>query len=77
MSRARYNVARAICFYQKLTPLGRGLLRPGAGFAGSLVQERHERIHSVIDDDPALQQRVVAEVCALTRVTGAPSVTAA
>lgn len=56
------NVARAICFYQKLTPLGRGTLRAGAGFTGTLVQERHERIHSRLDDDPALQARVLAEV---------------
>lgn len=59
------NVARALCFYQKITPLGRGVLRPAPGFTGALIQERHERIHSRIDDDPALQARVVAEVARL------------
>ncbi|KAB2885921.1 MAG: hypothetical protein F9K38_01740 [Pseudorhodoplanes sp.] len=56
------NVARAICFYQNLTPLGRGRLRAAPGFAGQLVQELHDRIHSRIDDDPALHARVLAEV---------------
>lgn len=56
------NVGRAICFYQKMTPLGRGTLRTGAGFTGALIQERHDRIHSRLDDDPVLQARVVAEV---------------
>lgn len=59
------NVARALCFYQKITPLGRGVLRPGPGFNGALIQERHDRIHSRLDDDPALQARVVAEVARL------------
>jgi len=61
------NVARALCFYQKITPLGRGVLRPGPGFSGALIQERHDRIHSRLDDDPALQARVVAEVEKLLR----------
>jgi pimeloyl-ACP methyl ester carboxylesterase len=61
------NVARALCFYQKITPLGRGVLRAGPGFAGEMIQERHARIHSRIDDDPALQARVVAEVERLKR----------
>jgi hypothetical protein len=65
------NVGRAICFYQKLTPLGRGTLRPGPGFAGTLIQERHDRIHSRLDDDPALQARVVAEVTSLKRSAAA------
>lgn len=56
------NVGRAICFYQKITPLGRGVLRTGPGFSGQLIQERHARIHSRLDDDPALQARVVKEV---------------
>jgi pimeloyl-ACP methyl ester carboxylesterase len=56
------NVGRAICFYQKLTPLGRGVLRPAANFTGTLIQERHDRIHSRLDDDPALQARVISEV---------------
>ena len=56
------NVGRAICFYQKITPLGRGVLRAGSGFSGRLIQEQHPRIHSRLDDDPALQARVVKEV---------------
>ncbi len=66
------NVERAICFYQKMTPLGRGTLRAGAGFAGALIQERHDRIHSRLDDDPALQARVVAEVETLRAHAPAP-----
>ena len=60
------NVGRAICFYQKISPLGRGLLRPAPGFKGALVQERHAHIHSAIDDDPALHRRVIAEVATLS-----------
>lgn len=56
------NVSRAVSFYQKITPLGRGVLRAGPGFTGQLVQERHARIHSQLDDDPVLQARVVEEV---------------
>lgn len=59
------NVGRAICFYQNLTPLGRGRLRAGPGFSGQLVQELHDRIHSRIDDDPVLHARVLAEVARL------------
>jgi pimeloyl-ACP methyl ester carboxylesterase len=55
------NVGRVLSFYQKITPLGRGVLRAGPGFAGELIQERHARIHSRIDDDPQLQDRVIAE----------------
>ena len=60
------NVARAICFYQKVDPIGRGRLRPGPGFAGQLVQERHDQADVTIDDDPALHARVLAEVSRLT-----------
>lgn len=59
------NVSRAICFYQKITPLGRGILKPGTGFAGTLIQERRDSIHSRIDDDPQLHARVLAEIRAL------------
>jgi pimeloyl-ACP methyl ester carboxylesterase len=55
------NVGRVVSFHQKITPLGRGILRAGPGFAGDLIQERHARIHSRIDDDPQLQDRVIAE----------------
>lgn len=65
------NVARALCFYQKVAPLGRGVLRPGPGFSGTLVQERHDQMHSRLDDDPALHVRVVEEVRRLLRA--APS----
>ncbi len=65
------NVGRALCFYQKLTPLGRGVLKPAPGFTGSLVQEQHARIHSAIDDDPALHARVIAEVDALRAAAAA------
>lgn len=64
------NVGRAICFYQKLTPLGRGVLRVGPEFTGTLIQEQHERIHSRLDDDPALQARVLAEVERLRQGVG-------
>jgi thioesterase domain-containing protein len=56
------NVRRALCFYQKLTPIGRGVLRPAANFTGTLIQERHDRIHSRLDDDAALQARTISEV---------------
>jgi alpha-beta hydrolase superfamily lysophospholipase len=59
------NVARALCFYQKISPLGRGLLKAAPGFTGALVQERVATIHSAVDDDPALHARVLAEVKAL------------
>jgi pimeloyl-ACP methyl ester carboxylesterase len=59
------SVARALCFYQKLSPLGRGLLKAGPGFAGALIQEQVATIHSAVDDDPALHARVLAEVRAL------------
>lgn len=59
------NVARALCFYQKISPLGRGLLKAAPGFTGELIQERVATIHSAVDDDPALHMRVLAEVKAL------------
>lgn len=59
------NVARALCFYQKLSPLGRGVLTAAPGFTGALIQERVASIHSAVDDDPALHARVLAEVRAL------------
>jgi pimeloyl-ACP methyl ester carboxylesterase len=59
------NVARALCFYQKISPLGRGVLKAGPGFKGTLVHERVAEIHSVVDDDPALQARVLTEIAAL------------
>ncbi|HWV55573.1 hypothetical protein [Pseudorhodoplanes sp.] len=59
------NVARALCFYQKISPLGRGLLKPAPDFKGALTQERVATIHSAVDDDPALHARVLAEVKAL------------
>jgi pimeloyl-ACP methyl ester carboxylesterase len=59
------NVGRALCFYQKISPLGRGLLKAAPGFAGALIQERVATIHSAVDDDPALHARVLAEVKAL------------
>jgi pimeloyl-ACP methyl ester carboxylesterase len=59
------NVARALCFYQKISPLGRGVLKAGAAFRGTLIQERISTIHSAVDDEPALQARVLAEIAAL------------
>jgi pimeloyl-ACP methyl ester carboxylesterase len=56
------NVARALCFYQKISPLGRGVLKAAPGFTGELVQERVSEIHSVVDDDPRLQARVMTEI---------------
>ncbi len=56
------NVGRALCFYQKISPLGRGILKAGPGFTGELVQERVSEIHSAVDDDPRLQARVMAEI---------------
>ena len=61
------NVTRALCFYQKISPLGRGLLKAASGFKGALIQERVATIHSAVDDDPALHTRVLAEVKALQR----------
>ena len=57
--------ARALCFYQKISPLGRGMLKAAPGFKGALVQERIAQIHSAVDDDPKLQARVLAEIGAL------------
>jgi pimeloyl-ACP methyl ester carboxylesterase len=59
------NVARALCFYQKISPLGRGLLKAAPGFTGTLIQQQVATIHSAVDDDPALHTRVLAEVKAL------------
>jgi pimeloyl-ACP methyl ester carboxylesterase len=59
------NVARALCFYQKISPLGRGLLKAGPGFKGALIQEQVATIHSAVDDDPKLQARMLAEIGAL------------
>lgn len=59
------NVARAIGFYQKVDPVGRGVLRAGDGFSGALINERHDEPHVRIDDDPALHARVIAEVAKL------------
>lgn len=59
------NVARALCFYQKISPLGRGVLKAGPGFAGALIQERVSDIHSAVDDDPKLHARVLDEIAAL------------
>lgn len=59
------NVARALSFYQKISPLGRGILKAAPGFRGALIQERVATIHSAIDDDPALHARVLTEVKAL------------
>ena len=56
------NVARALCFYQKASPLGRGVLKVAPGFKGVLIQEQVATFHSAIDDDPVLQQRVMDEV---------------
>ena len=56
------NVARALCFYQKISPLGRGVLKVAPGFKGVLIQEQVATFHSAIDDDPVLQQRVMDEV---------------
>lgn len=56
------NVERALCFYQKVSPLGRGILKAAPDFEGTLIQERIANFHSAIDDDPVLQQRVMDEV---------------
>lgn len=56
------NVARALCFYQKVSPLGRGVLKAAPGYKGALIQEQVATFHSAIDDDPVLQQRVVSEI---------------
>ena len=56
------NVARALCFYQKLSPLGRGILKTAPDFHGVLIQQRIGTLHSAIDDDPVLQQRVLDEI---------------
>ncbi len=59
------NVARALCFYQKISPLGRGVLTAAPGFEGVLIQEQITTHHSAIDDVPVLQQRVLTEIQAL------------
>lgn len=56
------NVVRALCFYQKISPLGRGLLRAASSFKGALIQQQVATIHSAVDDDPALHARVLDEV---------------
>lgn len=59
------NVVRVLCFYQKISLLGRGVLKAAPGFKGALIQERVSTLHSAIDDDPVLQQRVLTEMQAL------------
>lgn len=61
------NVARAIGFYQKVDPVGRGVLNPAPDFDGELVSERHDEPHIRIDDDPVLHARVLTEVARLKR----------
>lgn len=67
------NVARALCFYQKISPLGRGMLKAGPGFMGALIQEQVATLHSAIDDDVRLRQRVLAEIALLAPQRQAPS----
>ena len=55
------NVSCAYNFYQKVDPVGRGVLRAGPGFKGRLIQERHDQLHVTLDDDAALHARVVDE----------------
>ena len=55
-------MSRALCLYQKISPLGRGVLKAAPGFSGALIQERIATIHSAVDDDPKLQARVLAEI---------------
>lgn len=59
------NVGRAICFYQRVDPIGGSKITPGPGFRGTLVQEKHNQLHSRLDDDPALHARVLAEISKL------------
>lgn len=59
------NVGCVLNFYQKVDPVGRGVLRAVTDFRGRLVQERHDQLHVTLDDDPALHKRVVDEVRAL------------
>lgn len=63
------NVVRAIGFYQKIDPVGRGELKPSSDFDGDLVSEKHNEPHIRIDDDPVLHARVLAEVARLKRTT--------
>lgn len=63
------NVTRAIGFHQKVDPVGRGVLRPGNGFSGELVNIRHDAPHVRMDNDPVLHARVMTEVRRLVAPT--------
>ncbi len=44
LGRRRFRLqcrTRALCFYQKVSPLGRGILKAAPDFEGTLIQERH------------------------------------
>lgn len=65
------NVGCVFNFYQKVDPVGRGVLRAAPGFKGRLIQERHDQAHVALDDDPVLHARVVDEVRKLTAAAAA------
>jgi pimeloyl-ACP methyl ester carboxylesterase len=57
------NVRRALCFYQQEPGdfLGRGRFAPAKDFSGDCINERVPYGHKVMDDAPALHERVLAE----------------
>jgi pimeloyl-ACP methyl ester carboxylesterase len=66
------NVIEARDYYQKVDPIGRGVLVPSAEFAAllrerkrTLIQERHDMPHIVIDDSHPIHIKIVAAVKAL------------
>ena len=66
------NVREARDYFQKVDPVGRGVLAPSDEFAAllkggkrTLIQERHDMPHVVIDDDHPIHVKIVSAVKAL------------
>lgn len=65
------NVRRIYNPYQKVDPVGRGVVKPADGeseahWAARAVIERRDQLHVHIDDDPIVHRTIVAAVKALT-----------
>jgi hypothetical protein len=65
------NVKRIYNPYQKVDPVGRGVVKPANGeskahWSARAVIERSDQLHVRIDDDPVVHRNIVAAIQALT-----------
>jgi hypothetical protein len=65
------NVTRIYNPYQKVDPVGRGIVKPADGeseahWNARAVIERRDQLHVRIDDDPIIHRNIVAAIKALT-----------